>query len=237
MSVSVDAYEDAKRKLIEAAGGKGFAESPEPERAPERLREVYRCPVHLCHPGTGESLEVAEQGQFCRRHWEKLSPPMQRQVQVSRATGDLAQLAEAIKECRAYDEHWAPWAVVHGGRIEPFERWDRCVDRWVRVREDGAVIVSGVKGQRWDAAAIANYCPTEVWSGDESGVIASSDHPNRPREQTPLQWVLGLAYQAHKQADGRPKWPRGLEPVVVNLWTDDRMSYREAVRIAGRVHA
>lgn len=240
MSGSVDAYEEAKRRLVEVAAGKGFAERREPARAREQAREIHRCPVNLCHQGTGESLEVPERGQFCRRHWAKLSPPMARQVQVGRSIDDdlklAAQLSEAIKEARRLDEHWHPWAVVYEKRVEGFERWDHCVARWVRVREHGAFIVQGVTGQRWEADRIANYCPTEVWAGDRSGVLASSDHPNRPRERSPLQWVLGLAFQRWKDEQGRAQWPKGLAPTVVNLWTEDEYEWVEAVRLAGRVN-
>jgi len=228
------AYKAAREKLLATYEDKGFAEAqaaPALERR-EPPRPVYRCPVHCCDPRTGLALEVPEQGAFCRRHWEKLSGPLQHQLEGARQRGKtnevLAITAEAVKEARANDTKWFARLVVDRGRVEGFERWDAAVQRYWTLREQGhgPALISGVTGEVATDDRIRLLCPHEVCSGER--VLASSDHPGRPDGISPLHWAIAVAHREHQHA-----WPAGAVEVV-NQFTGEVIGWDEAASIVER---
>jgi hypothetical protein len=234
---TAEAYKAARDKMLADYEAKGFAQGPATTPAPalerrEPARQVFRCPVHCCDPRTGLPLEVPEQGAFCRRHWEKLSGPLQHQLTGARDRGNVVEIAtitmEAVKEARGHDERWHPRLVVDRGRIDGFEAWDTAVKRYWTLREQGfgPALISGVNGKQLTDDEIRLYCPHEVCAG--SRVLSASDTPGRGDGVSPLHWALALAWRGHSHA-----WPAD-EVVVVNGFTGEELGYRQAADIVER---
>jgi len=229
------AYKAARDKLLATYEDKGFAQAKAPAPALERRqppRQVHRCPVNCCDPRTGLPLEVPEQGAFCRRHWEKLSGPLQHQLTGARERGNVVEVAtitaEAVKEARGNDPKWFQRLVVDRGRVEGFERWDSAVQRYWTLRDQGhgPAMISGVHGRQVTDDEIRLHCPHEVCAGTR--VLSSSATPGRGDGVSPLHWALGLAWREHSHA-----WPAD-EVVVVNQFTGEEISYRAAADIVER---
>lgn len=81
------------------------------------------CPVHMCNPGTGQTLPARLSG-LCERHEGKLSRPLLQQLLYAQGDAERdasSELRAAVEEARRSDPHWAAWALRHEGRIELFE--------------------------------------------------------------------------------------------------------------------
>lgn len=204
------------------------------------------CPVGCCHPLTAKSVEVPEQGQLCRRHWAKISAPMQRQIQAARArargTADLVGImAQAVKEARRLDEYWEAWIVVDGSRVhQRFERWDHAVQRWDALRDDGRDprIISGVAGVERSTEWILARCPWEVYDSRRQRVLGQSDAVGKPDGWTNLMWALTRAHDDHclDRATRRTVWPNGEQAIAANIWTGEMFAFSKALEIAKRGH-
>ena len=94
---------------------------------PPRFCPPGFCPVGLCHGETGERLR----GQpMCETHLGKLSPPMRQRLGYAEQDGELSKvLREAVTEAQANDKRWPNYAVIHHGRVEPFEKWFPAYER------------------------------------------------------------------------------------------------------------